>query len=131
MSRTSVEEHPRELPELPEHRGKIDAGVDVPALQNILAAVGTLAAEVKELKAERGFPAPPQDPRLFGDLQDTGEPLDATKGLRRARAAAGGPPANLGDRLHRRATDGTIPTGGGAGRPPEPPATTPSRCWRS
>ena len=83
------------------------------------------------MEAERGFPAPAQDPRLFRDFQDLSEPLDAIELLRRARAAAGGPLANLGDRQRRRATDGTIPTGGGAGRPPEPPATTPSRCWRS
>ena len=104
---------------------------DVGALLEISTAVWTLAAEVKEVEAERGFPAPAQDPRLFRDFQDLSEPLDAIELLRRARAAAGGPLANLGDRQRRRATDGTIPTGGGAGRPPEPPATTPSRCWRS
>ena len=51
------EEQRREPPKPTGEQDKTDAGVSVPALQDILTAVGTIAAEVKELKSGRGFPA--------------------------------------------------------------------------
>ena len=122
---------PRENPTPPEDRDKIDAGVDAGAFQEILAAVGTLAAEVRELQAERGFRAQAQDPRLFGNFQHLGEALSGTEALRRARAADGEPPAKTGNRQHRRAMDGRSRSGQGSGRPPEQQATISSRCCRN
>ena len=108
-----AEEQRREPPKPTGKPDKTDEGANVPALQDILTAVGNIAAEVKQLKEGRGFPPPAQDPRLFGDLEreldESIDRVDAMEALRRARAAAGGPPAHLGGSQQRRPTDGAIP----------------------
>ena len=108
-----AEEQRREPPKPTGEPDKTDEGANVPALQDILTAVGNIAAEVKQLKEGRGFPPPAQDPRLFGDLEreldESIDRVDAMEALRRARAAAGGPPAHLGGSQQRRPTDGAIP----------------------
>ena len=102
----SMDSSTRDFLEAPKSEGSLHPKVDADAdntgrdaqplvgldakYQKVLDAVGTLAAELRELKNAPHVTEPSSDTRLFDSLSPETSEISPAEALRRARAAAGG-----------------------------------------
>ena len=113
----SMDRNTRDFPEAPKSEsegslhpeGDASRGRDAQPLvgldakyQEVLDAVGILAAELRELKNATHVTEPSSDTRLFECLPPETSEISPAEALRRARAAAGAPPGKGNERAPRR-----------------------------
>ena len=114
----SMDSSTRDFLEAPKSEGSLHPKVDADAdntgrdaqplvgldakYQEVLDAVGILAAELRELKNATHVTEPSSDTRLFESLPPETSELTSAEALRRARAAASAPPGKGSERAPRR-----------------------------
>ena len=122
----SMDRNTRDFPQAPRSDGSLHPEGDADAdnteraaeplvgmdakYQEVLDAVGTLAAELRGLKNAVPATEPSSDTRLFESLPPPSSEMSPAEALRRARAAAGEPPGKKNERVPLRTEE--VPAAG-------------------